>query len=90
MVRVTPLSARVPVPRVAGQFSAQAISQRLEPYRQHCLNVWRGELQISQAFVVTVNPRSQGVRRNKAIRRMIRCEVDSNNRTLQTLIMAPC
>ena len=74
------------MPCIVGQFRAQTITQRLEAGRQHRLNVGRGELQIDDPFVVTVNRCAECVRRTETICRMAWREIDGDRRTARLVL----
>src|SRR5213594_1742125 len=75
MIRwIAPCSFRVPMPRFAGEFSAQPISQRLQTGREHRLNVRRRELPLSFSEGVSVHASAQRLRRYESICRFVRDE----------------
>jgi len=62
------------MPRIYGQFRAQAIGQRMETRRKHLWNVLRLQLQIRLAFFVAIDRPAKCVPRIESVSRMIGCE----------------
>src|SRR5882672_9756664 len=82
---VAPITLRIPMPRIVGEFRAQTITQRLEAGGQHRLNVRRGELEIVVPFVATIDRCAERVRWSETICGMTGFEIDGYSRAARSL-----
>ena len=89
MVRIAPLTKRIPVPRVDRQLRALTVSQRPKTSRKHFFEVLRPKLLVCFALVVAIHTGTEGVRRNESICRTARSDFNDYRCWTRALALCP-